>query len=58
VTLMRLCPACGRTLPAVPHTRGKCRDCQREYDRKRGKTRARGYDTGALPFLQRRAAES
>ena len=44
MTLVRLCPACGRTLPAVPHTRGKCRDCQREYDRKRGKTQARGYD--------------
>ena len=43
--LVRLCPACGRQLPAVPHTRGKCRDCQREYDRKRGKTRARGYDS-------------
>lgn len=45
MTLFRLCPACGCTLPAVPHTRGKCRDCQREYDRKRGKTRTRGYDS-------------
>lgn len=44
MTLVRLCPACGRTLPAVPHTKGKCGDCRREYDRKRGKTRARGYD--------------
>ena len=45
MVLSRLCPSCGRVLPAVPHTRGKCRDCQREYDRKRGKTRARGYDS-------------
>ncbi len=45
MTLLRLCPACGRTLPTVPHTKGKCQDCRREYDRKRGKTRARGYDS-------------
>ena len=45
MTLVRLCPACGCFLPAVPHTNGKCVDCRREYDRKRGKTRARGYDS-------------
>ena len=43
--LARLCPSCGCQIPAVPHTRGKCRDCRREYDRKRGKTRERGYDS-------------
>ena len=41
--LVRLCPSCGCQLPYPG--RGKCRDCQREYDRKRGKTRARGYDS-------------
>jgi 5-methylcytosine-specific restriction protein A len=45
MTLYRLCPACGCFIPAVPHTRGKCKPCQREYDRKRGKTRTRGYDS-------------
>jgi 5-methylcytosine-specific restriction endonuclease McrA len=40
--LVRLCPACGCHLPYPG--RGKCRDCQREYERKRGKTRVRGYD--------------
>ena len=45
MTLLRLCPACGCTLPTVPHTKGKCQDCRRAYDRKRGKTRARGYDS-------------
>jgi 5-methylcytosine-specific restriction endonuclease McrA len=35
--LVRLCPACGSHLPYPG--RGKCRDCQREYERKRGTRR-------------------
>jgi 5-methylcytosine-specific restriction endonuclease McrA len=37
-------PSCGDLIDATPHRRGKCKPCQREYDRKRGKTRTRGYD--------------
>jgi 5-methylcytosine-specific restriction endonuclease McrA len=41
---MRLCSVCGIQIPAYPHTRGPCQNCKRERDRRRGKTRARGYD--------------
>jgi 5-methylcytosine-specific restriction protein A len=42
--LVRLCSVCGVQIPQFPHTRGPCPECKRERERKRGKTRARGYD--------------
>jgi 5-methylcytosine-specific restriction endonuclease McrA len=39
---MRLCPRCPALLPYPG--RGPCPDCKRAETRKRGKTRARGYD--------------
>jgi 5-methylcytosine-specific restriction endonuclease McrA len=44
VTLYRLCSVCGVQIPQYPHTRGPCQECRRERERKRGKTKARGYD--------------
>jgi 5-methylcytosine-specific restriction protein A len=42
--LLRLCNACGGTFEPQALKRGRCADCLRQYYRKRGKTRARGYD--------------
>ena len=48
--LVRLCPACGSHLPYPG--RGKCRDCQREYERKRGTRRQRGYTEAWLRLVR------
>jgi 5-methylcytosine-specific restriction enzyme A len=48
--LVRLCPACGCHLPYPG--RGKCRDCQREYERKRGTRRQRGYTDAWLRLVK------
>jgi 5-methylcytosine-specific restriction protein A len=52
--LVRLCPACGCHLPYPG--RGKCRDCQREYERKRTRSRGtrkqRGYTEQWLQLVK------
>jgi 5-methylcytosine-specific restriction endonuclease McrA len=48
--LVRLCPACGCHLPYPG--RGKCKDCQREYERKRGTRRQRGYTDAWLRIVK------
>jgi 5-methylcytosine-specific restriction endonuclease McrA len=50
VTLLRVCPACGCTLPSPG--RGKCRPCQREYERKRGTRRRGGYNDAWLRLVR------
>jgi 5-methylcytosine-specific restriction enzyme A len=47
--LLRLCPACGCRLPYPG--RGKCADCRREYERKRGTRRQRGYTDAWLRLV-------
>jgi 5-methylcytosine-specific restriction endonuclease McrA len=48
--LVRLCPACGCHLPYPG--RGKCGDCQRQYERKRGTRRQRGYTEAWLRLVR------